>query len=613
MHQEDSNCTSYALKKNMTSTTNTAGALDVATKQPVSTDKEKSPSTPEKPEQPLDNSTSPGKLGLIHVLPANGGRPVPLLPDVNAIAEAVTDEENLMGKCSFLPQRILPDNPTSADFQPVVGAIAVSSGPEQAFPRSPPTSPNDYIAHTAAVSVADKENLVEAHLVEETEPPAKKWLTPKNIFFLLVVISAVLLTIFLTSRSGDNSDVTPSDSKNEYMDMLRIGSMHGSPGDQFGKLLPISSGGISVASGGNGFVQVFQPTMGTETTIQLSDLHGMADGPVPELLDIVLSGRGSRLVVGVARTLPASRANVTNALPLLEAGQVLIFDLAPDRRSWNQLLPSLGGIVAEDRFGSTLALSSDGRIVAASSPNNNDSPGSLSIFRECGWCDTGWEQLGRTLVGQESQDQFSFSTALSSSGMRLVVGAQQSDSGPGYVQVFDYNGTEWSQVGQTILGESHYENFGGSVSLSSGGSILACAARKANNNTGLVRIFHLEEFSNDTGPVYTWKELGGSLFGSAEGDEFGVSVTVSEGGERIVVGASQGLTGSGYVRIFNFDSSEKIWSQTGRDLRGTVVNEKFGFSNGLSADGFTLSVGAIGSGADGDNSGKVQVFDLTNL
>jgi hypothetical protein len=88
----------------------------------------------------------------------------------------------------------------------------------------------------------------------------------------------------------------------------------------------------------------------------------------------------------------------------------------------------------------------------------------------------GQTQLGDDILGESTGDNFGISTAMSSDGTVLAVGAILDDavgSNSGHVRVFKYNvaKNKWNRLGFDIDGEASDDQSGRSVSLSSDGNM----------------------------------------------------------------------------------------------------------------------------------------------
>lgn len=70
-------------------------------------------------------------------------------------------------------------------------------------------------------------------------------------------------------------------------------------------------------------------------------------------------------------------------------------------------------------------------------------------------------------------------------------------------------------------------------------------------------------------------------------------------------------TSSGLVRIYKYQ--EGSWTQIGNDVVGEAAYDLTGYSVSLSNDGSIVSIGDVKHDGNGVNSGRVRVFDLTNV
>ena len=135
----------------------------------------------------------------------------------------------------------------------------------------------------------------------------------------------------------------------------------------------------------------------------------------------------------------------------------------------------LNGEAAQDRFGESVSISDDGNVVAIGAPFHDGDRGHVRVYSFNG---TSWEQLGEDIDGQLAGDQSGYAVSLSSDGNILAVGApsRNSDTAPGHVRVYSFNGTSWEQQGNDINGEGLGDESGYAVSLSSDGNRIAIGA-----------------------------------------------------------------------------------------------------------------------------------------
>lgn len=205
-----------------------------------------------------------------------------------------------------------------------------------------------------------------------------------------------------------------------------------------------------------------------------------------------------------------------------------------------------------------------------------------------------WLQQGQDIDGVADYDRFGFSVALSRDGISLAVGGVRNDVGAtdaGHVRVFSYqSGTSWDQVGSDIYGNAADDWAGYSVSLSDNGMVVALGApseKKANE--GYVRVY-----SFDSGT--SWQQMGGDIVGEATGDWNGCAVSLSADGTIVAIGAlyrsPSGISNAGYVRVFEFNSGTSSWDKLGQDIVGEAAADYSGWSVALSADGINVAIGA---------------------
>ena len=153
---------------------------------------------------------------------------------------------------------------------------------------------------------------------------------------------------------------------------------------------------------------------------------------------------------------------------------------------------------------------------------------------------------------------------MSSDGNYLAVGAPVSFLG-GEVFVYKFENDIWTQIGDNIGADTGGEDFGSSVSISDDGTIVAVGAPDAAQNgnfSGKVQVF--QNINN------TWTKIGSDLNGDAANDFFGMAISSSLNGTRVAIGAArndQNGTIAGLVKVFDISavlstSDEEIASLT---------------------------------------------------
>jgi hypothetical protein len=291
------------------------------------------------------------------------------------------------------------------------------------------------------------------------------------------------------------------------------------------------------------------------------------------------------------------------------AGSVRVFEYG--RGYWNQLGSDIDGEAAGDWFGSSVAMSNDGKTIVVGGPLNNGNGEASGHVRVFEYSAGSWNQLGDDIDGEAAGDYFGNSVALSRDGRTIAVGGPGNGAftiggtgdGSGRARAFEYNGGSWSQLGADIDGEFAGDNFGSHVAMSGDGLIITVGGPSYQLNgrdAGHVRVF---EYIGGS-----WNQLGPVIDGDMPGDRFGSSLSMSRDGRTIVAGAVQsGKTeaGSGYARVFEYSSES--WTQLDGDIDGSGPDYRFGISVSMSQDGKTIVAGALLRG-DGDNSGQIRVY-----
>ena len=255
-----------------------------------------------------------------------------------------------------------------------------------------------------------------------------------------------------------------------------------------------------------------------------------------------------------------------------------------DAGTWSQLGADINGEAFGDAAGTSVALSSDGQTVAIGAPQHADSGRDSGQLRVYQWNGSSWVQMGASIDGYEGGDALGTSVALSSDGQTIAIGAPGNDGNglsSGHVRVYQWDGNSWLQIGEDINGEAKGDLSGTSVALSSNGEIVAIGAPGNNgngSNSGHVRIYQWGGNS--------WLQLGGDINGEAGGDASGTSVALSSEGHTIAIGAPYNGLIAGHVRVYKWDAGAGVWTKQGEDIDG-----KYGLGTAvaLSNDGQTLS------------------------
>ena len=248
-----------------------------------------------------------------------------------------------------------------------------------------------------------------------------------------------------------------------------------------------------------------------------------------------------------------------------------------------------------------ISISQDGNIIAVSNPYYNNSRGRVTIYEYNST--TGWTQKGTNSInGTNDNELLGISISLSSNGLIIAVGVQGYES-PGQVQVYEFLSNNWQQKGSFINGASTNDYFGSSVSISNDGLIVAVGA-KHESKKGYTYIY---EYTGE------WTPVGEPIVGQNDWDYFGYSTSISGNGTRIAIGANNNHTNgyaSGQVRIYDYNGTS--WTQVGNSINGENAGDNCGENLALSKDGNIITVGSPYESSNQTNNGKLRIFQYNS-
>jgi hypothetical protein len=160
-------------------------------------------------------------------------------------------------------------------------------------------------------------------------------------------------------------------------------------------------------------------------------------------------------------------------------------------------------------------------------------------------------------LGDDSYDRFGESVDISSDGQIIAVGAPN-ESGIGYVKIYENIANTWTQIGSTISGDESSDQFGKAISLSLNGDFVAIGAPfngSPFSNAGSVKIFR--------NVANSWVQLDNEI-GAIDGTDFkrqiGSAVALSSNASILAIGVPEengtgfGTDGPGMFRVYENDS-----------------------------------------------------------
>ena len=380
-------------------------------------------------------------------------------------------------------------------------------------------------------------------------------------------------------------------------DLIELPSLQGQiEGDRFGNMVAISSNGdrLAVSSPHNdthannaGKISIYNwNNLLSQWETLGNPIYGEASNDMAGVYGLALSNDGNRVAVGS----PWNNAKGTRT------GQTQIFDW--DGSEWAQAGSDINGERKQDYFGYAVDLSGDGNILAVGAKMNDNSNGYNSgHVRVFNWSNSEWSQIGDDIDGEDGSDYSGTAVSLSDDGSILAVGAFHNDGGSpgaarGHVRVYKYNGSQWVQLGGDINGEATYDLSGSYIDLTSNGTRLAIGALGNDGvngeDSGHVRVYEWDSTN--------WVQLGNDIDGAAADDYFGRSPKFFDDGNKIIIGSRNNAgngENSGHAKLFKWSGSD--WIEFSEIIVGDNAGDFLGGSIAVSSDGGRISVGAPGN------------------
>lgn len=299
------------------------------------------------------------------------------------------------------------------------------------------------------------------------------------------------------------------------------------------------------------------------------------------------------------------------------SGKAYIFNITTNTLTQTLSNPNAYGTIADDYFGSSVAISGNYAAVAAFYEDDagGTNSGKVYIFNAT----TG--SLIATLNNANSAGTTAndfFGSTLASSGNYLFVSAsgeryaEGAGTNCGVIYVYDItNGTYLYKItNPNAYGTADGDNFG--YTLAAYGSKLVASAMHEDDATatssGKAYVFNIS--SGSASLLYTFNNPNPVL--TATNDYFGRAVAISS--TKVAIGAreaySVSYTASGYVYVYDLSTGNLAYSIANPNAYATPSNDQFGEAIAISGD--LLVVGARGeTDATSDSYvGKVYTFNL---
>ena len=298
------------------------------------------------------------------------------------------------------------------------------------------------------------------------------------------------------------------------------------------------------------------------------------------------------------------------------------------------LIDSLYGNSVGSEYGFSVDLAQKGSWLVIGAPESNNIGDLVNTLNRRGAAyfyertNSGYKLKGQILGGEDANDYFGYSVAISNEGDFVVGSKYDSDnhSAGGSVRVHNYNEatSRWDETIH-LTSKQDNEQFGWDVDITRDGSFLAASAvtysyDEGPNSAGIVRVY---KKSNNN-----WEECTSVAYPKDNGSvEFGHAIAVQNAninGQDFVLVAvsapkdnSSDLESNGSVWVYqNSADCNNPWSLMDRVLTGRSSYDNFGSSLSLntSLGNISLAIGAIKEENENDlqDAGSVRIFKFEN-
>jgi hypothetical protein len=338
------------------------------------------------------------------------------------------------------------------------------------------------------------------------------------------------------------------------------------------------SGGLSYISGGDRYIPGLTLTIGTTNnpniqlgnkttanTLSVGDRFGSA---------IAMAAYGNIAIVGS----PIENSNV---------GAAYVYEL--ENNIWiekTRLTGTHPTSNANGKFGTTVAISADGNIVAVGAPGINSNVGAIYIFRKI---NNTWIQE-KLLVpfNNTGAAQMGSSLSMAANGAIIATGGFADQSNNGAVWLYQFKDNDWGIVQTKLQPTSAVgsSQFGSSVQLSADSSTIVVGGLADNSFRGAFWIFKRE--ASGIYNLLNSKMVPTQMVGSAQ---VGTAIAVDSKGQTIAVSGSRDDNNKGAVWIYSLQT-DGSYTQTNKIINvQTTANPQFGNAVAINAQGSVLIVG----------------------
>lgn len=218
-----------------------------------------------------------------------------------------------------------------------------------------------------------------------------------------------------------------------------------------------------------------------------------------------------------------------------------------------------------------------------------------------------WVKIGSDISSNDNADYIGSSISISSTGTTMVTGCPGyffNSANRGTVKVYDLSSNgSWvkiQDISNVNTDEAAY--FGSCVSISANGNIIAIGGPKfGSDDTGTVRVYQ------KNAGVYTLLTTTNGITGEIN-ESFGTSITLSADGTIFAAGGVGYDTNRGRIQLYKYSGSGTSWDKIA-DISGETTNEYFGSSVSISANSAIVAAGGYNASS---GKGVVRLYNINS-
>lgn len=333
-----------------------------------------------------------------------------------------------------------------------------------------------------------------------------------------------------------------------------------------GGAVAISRDGTRIAAAAtsgsvNDYVRVYEYDTNTSDWVQMGSDIDWTDLGTTDILSIALSSDGSRLITG--------SGNSTNTT------YVRAYDW--NGTAWAKLSTDITGVTGGGLITDVQVSDNGNRVIlgASSYDGVGTNFGRAQVFD---WSGSAWSQVGTDIDGSTANDDLGQAVDISADGSRIAVSAPQGFTGSaGYIQVYDWSGSAWVQVGSDIVGTVGNDQFGWDMKMSGNGSRIV---QTLGANTRYVSVF---EYNGSA-----WVQLGSNIDGETYEYykfEFAFAVDISTDGSRVVGTDLYGYSG-GHGLVYEYKLYNNLWTDSHYPYHDLTIDQQIQFTVASGSTGY---------------------------